>query len=235
MEAVSHSISKLFRSGQKRAKQSSSVAEELCRRFSLVEIKIATDNFDKDLIIGKGYFGTVYKGCIDDRTMNIAIKRLSSESRKGFDGFSTKVLLLCHPNIVHLIGYCIDEPEMIPVYEFIGNGNLCDHLYDTDHNPLPWKQRLQICIGVARRLHYLHTGVKHSIIHRNVKPTDILLDEKLEPKLSDFGYSKMGPSSLSNDLPMEEDEGRVEEKGRQNNENIQKINTFHKPSPLSSP
>ncbi len=68
-----------------------------------------------------------------------------------------------------------------------------------------------------------------------MKPTDILLDEKLEPKLSNFEYSKMGPPSLSKDLPMEEDEGRVEEKGRQNNQNIQKINTFYKPSPLFYP
>jgi serine/threonine protein kinase len=89
MEAVSHSISKLFRSG-KRAKQSSGLPEDICRRFSLAEIKIATNNFDKHLLIGEGGFGKVYKGCIDDRTMNVAIKRLSFGSRQGSTSSVTK-------------------------------------------------------------------------------------------------------------------------------------------------
>ena len=201
MEAVSQSISKLLRSG-KRAK---SLPEELCRRFSLAEIKRATNNFDKDLLIVGGGFGNEYKGriCIDDRTINVAIKRtIFGSTGQGFDEFSNEVVLLCqlsHPNLVPLIGYCMDEPEMILVYEFMVNGNLRDHLYGTDNlDPLPWKQRLQICVAVARGLHYLHAGVKHCIIHSDVKSSNILLDEKGEAKLTDFGLSKMGPPSLSN-------------------------------------
>jgi serine/threonine protein kinase len=200
MEAVS----KLFRSG-KRAKQSLGLPEYICRRFSLAEIKIATNDFDEHLVIGKGGFGNVYKGCIDDRTINVAIKRLNSKSSVGSDQFSNEVLLLCqlsHPNLVPLIGYCIDEPEMILVYEFMLNGSLSDRLFvtDSDNDPLPLKQRLQICIGVARGLHYLHAGVKNCIIHRGVKSSNILLDEKGEAKLTDLGWSKMGPPSLSKAL-----------------------------------
>ncbi|GMY38072.1 receptor-like protein kinase FERONIA [Fagus crenata] len=202
MEVVSHSISKLFRSDRKRAKQSSGLPEDICRRFSLAEIKIATNDFDEHLVIGKGGFGKVYKGCIDDRTINVAIKRKSFGSTgQGSEQFRNEVPLLCqlsHPNLVPLIGYCMDEPEMILVYEFMVNGTLSDHLFGTNHDPLPWKQRLQICVGVARGLHYLHAGVKHTIIHRDVKPSNILLDEKWEAKLTDFGLSKMGPPSLSN-------------------------------------
>ncbi|GMY38071.1 receptor-like protein kinase FERONIA [Fagus crenata] len=203
MEAVSQSISKLLRSG-KRAK---SLPEELCRRFSLAEIKRATNNFHHDLVIGRGDYGSEYKGriCNDDRTINVAIKRLNSKLSWVFDVFSNELLLVCqlsHPNIVPLIGYCMDEPDVILVYEFMVNGSLSDRLFvtDSDSDPLPWKQRLQICIGVARGLHYLHTGVKHCIIHRNVKASNILLDEKWEAKLSDLGFSKMGPPSLSKAL-----------------------------------
>ncbi|KAL4627751.1 hypothetical protein ACB092_05G188400 [Castanea dentata] len=121
------------------------------------------------------------------------------------DLLRNEVLLLGqlhHPNVVRLIGYCVeDDDKGFLVFEFIVNGNLGDHLYGTNHHePLPWKQRLKICIGVARGLHHLHTGVKHTIIHRNVQTFKILLDEKLEPKLSDFGWSKKGPPSLSKAL-----------------------------------
>ena len=111
--------------------------------------------------------------------------------------------MLCqirHPNLIPLIGYCIDEVERCLVYEFMVNGNLHQHICGTNHDPLPWKQRLAICIGVARGLHYLHTGLKHTIIHRAGKMNDILLDEKWEAKLTDFGLSRMGPPSLSNAL-----------------------------------
>nr|POE97627.1 receptor-like protein kinase feronia [Quercus suber] len=204
MEAISQYISKLFRTSGKRAKQSLVLPEGLCRRFSLAEIKIATNNFDDDLVIGHGGFGKIYKGFIDDCTVNVAIKRRSLMSRQGFEEFGTEVLLLCqlrHPNLVNLIGYCIEDQEMILVYEFIANKSLAEQLLYRDHDdPLPWKRRLQICIGVARVLHYLHTGVKHTIIHRDVKSSNILLDENWEAKFSDFGLCKMCPPSLSKAL-----------------------------------
>ena len=107
------------------------------------------------------------------------------------------MLLLCqlrHPNLVPLIGYCIDEGENILVCEFMVNGCLYK---DHDKDPLPWKQRLKICVGVASVLHYLHTGVKHTIIHHDVKLDNILLDEKWGATLSDFMSSKMCPPNLS--------------------------------------
>ena len=204
MEAISQYISKLFRTSGKRAKQSLLLPEGLCRRFSLAEIKIATNNFDNDLVIGKRDFGKIYKGFIGDCTINVAIKRKSSTSYRGSKEFGTEVLLLCqlrHPNLVNLIGYCIDEQEMILVFELIANGSLMKRLFSLDqYDPLPWKRRLQICIGVARGLHYLHSGVKHTIIHRDVKSSNILLEENWEAKLTDFGLCKMGPPSLSKAL-----------------------------------
>ena len=113
-----------------------------------------------------------------------AIKRLKLEDLRNEVVFIGQ---LHHPNLISLIGYCIDEGLNILVYEFLVNGNLFSKLHDS----LSWKQRLKICVGVARALHYLHTGVKQTIIHDDVKPTNILLDKNLEAKLSDFKLSKM--------------------------------------------
>ncbi|KAL0011826.1 hypothetical protein SO802_006934 [Lithocarpus litseifolius] len=193
-------VSKLFRTSGKRSKSkpSSALPEELCRQFSLAEMKIATNNFDDKLLVGEGGFGRVYKGSTDGCNRTVAIKRLKLKPGQGlvFEDLRTEVVLLCqlrHPNLVPLVGYCIDEGENILVYEFIVNGNLFRKLHYTehdDHDRLSWKQRLRICIGVARALHYLHTGVKQTIIHGDVKPANILLNEKWEAKLSDFKWSK---------------------------------------------
>ena len=178
-----------------------------CRRFSLAEIKTVTNNFDDNLVIDEGCYGKVYQGFIDHRSITVAIKGVNIiNSWRRFHELRTEVLVLCqlcHPNLVRLIGYCFkDEQEGFLVYEFMVNGNLARHLYATnpDHDPVLWKRRLQICVGVACGLHCLQTGLKHTIIHHDVKSTNILLNEKWEAKLSDFGLSKMGPPSLSKAL-----------------------------------
>ncbi|KAF6157663.1 hypothetical protein GIB67_037236 [Kingdonia uniflora] len=165
-------------------------------KIPFAEIQHATNNFDKNLIIGSGGFGLVYKGVMRDNT-KVAVKRGVPESRQGLPEFQSEITVLSkirHRHLVGLVGYCEEQSEMILVYEFMEKGPLKNHLYGSGPlSPLSWKQRLEICIGSARGVHYLHTGSTQGVIHRDIKSTNILLDEGYVAKVADFGLSRAGP------------------------------------------
>ncbi|KAL5738040.1 hypothetical protein ACOSP7_030801 [Xanthoceras sorbifolium] len=166
------------------------------RRFSYSDVVRVTDNFER--IIGEGGFGTVYHGNLDDT--QVAVKMLSPSSIQGYKQFQAEVELLMrvyHKNLTTLVGYCDDGTNMGLIYEFMANGNLESHLLDNQENSnvdiLSWEGRLRIATEAAQGLEYLHSGCKAPIVHRDVKPTNILLNGKFQAKLADFGLSRMFP------------------------------------------
>ncbi|KAK1421966.1 hypothetical protein QVD17_24769 [Tagetes erecta] len=170
-----------------------------CRCFSLKEVKTATEEFNENFIIGNGGFGKVYKGCLDNATTVVAIKQLDSSSRQGFQEFRTKIEMLSklrHVQLVSLIGYCDDEGEMILVYDYMAHGTLREHLYNTNNPPLSWKRRLDICIGVAKGLHYLHSGGKR-VIFKGRNPVLPRSSQQV------FGQTNKGKITKPRDFRME--------------------------------
>ncbi|KAJ7526382.1 hypothetical protein O6H91_16G004300 [Diphasiastrum complanatum] len=163
-------------------------------------LRKATNNFSEVSILGKGGFGVVYKGELDDCTL-IAVKRMETAvaSSKGLKEFQAEIDVLTkvrHKHLVALLGYCIECNEKLLVYEYMPQGTLSQHLFDYATNgkePLSWKQRLSIALDVARGLEYLHGLAHQSFIHRDLKPSNILLTDDLRAKVSDFGLVKLAP------------------------------------------
>ncbi|KAE8650997.1 putative receptor protein kinase ZmPK1 [Cucumis sativus] len=161
------------------------------KRFTYAEMKRATRNFKQ--VIGKGGFGTVYRGELDDGRI-VAVKRLEG-ILQGDAEFWAEVSIIGkinHKNLVKLWGFCAEEKHKILVYEFVKNGSLDKLLFSNNSSqPLGLEQRYEIAVGTAKGLAYLHEECLEWVLHCDVKPQNILLDEELEPKVADFGMSKL--------------------------------------------
>ncbi|XP_010044547.2 probable leucine-rich repeat receptor-like protein kinase At5g49770 isoform X1 [Eucalyptus grandis] len=163
------------------------------RWFYFDEIKKCTNSFSESNEIGSGGYGRVYKGMLPDGQV-LAIKRAQQGSMQGAHEFKTEIELLSrvhHKNLVGLVGFCYEQGEQMLVYEYMPNGTLRESLSGKTSIPLDWTRRLQVALGSAKGLAYLHELANPPIIHRDVKSTNILLDENLVAKVADFGLSKM--------------------------------------------
>uniref|UniRef100_A0A803LL33 non-specific serine/threonine protein kinase n=1 Tax=Chenopodium quinoa TaxID=63459 RepID=A0A803LL33_CHEQI len=162
--------------------------------FGLKKLAIATDNFQDSNKLGRGGFGTVYKGKFEDG-QEIAVKRLSKASGQGLEEFMTEVLVISklqHRNLVKLLGCCVEGEEKMLVYELMPNKSLDALLFDPTYQKiLDWEKRLNIILGICRGLLYLHRDSRLRIIHRDLKASNILLDGNLNPKISDFGMARI--------------------------------------------
>ncbi|TYI95949.1 hypothetical protein E1A91_D01G034900v1 [Gossypium mustelinum] len=162
--------------------------------FNFEELATATNNFHPEKKLGQGGFGPVYKGTLDDGK-EIAVKRLSKASGQGLEEFMNEVVVISklqHRNLVRLFGCCVEAEEKILVYEFMPNKSLDAFLFDpVKQRLLDWRKRFNIIEGISRGLLYLHRDSRLRIIHRDLKASNVLLDQDLNPKISDFGMARI--------------------------------------------
>ncbi|KAK4396131.1 Cold-responsive protein kinase [Sesamum angolense] len=180
------------------------------RLFSYHSLRSATRLFHPSNRIGRGGFGVVYKGVLRDGTQ-VAIKTLSAESKQGTDEFLTELNMISnirHPNLVQLIGCCIEGNNRILVYEYLENNSLASALLGTERKnwhsqdygkcqELDWSKRAAICKGTASGLAFLHEDAEPRIVHRDIKASNVLLDENFLPKIGDFGLAKLFPDNVT--------------------------------------
>ncbi|XP_011002636.1 PREDICTED: L-type lectin-domain containing receptor kinase S.4-like isoform X1 [Populus euphratica] len=163
-------------------------------RFSYQELKKATKNFRDEELLGFGGFGKVYKGTLPNSNTEIAVKRICHESKQGLKEFLTEIASigrLRHRNLVRLLGWCRQQGDLLLVYDFMTNGSLDKFLFDNPKTILKWEQRFNIIKGVASGLLYLHEEWEQTVIHRDIKAGNVLLDSELNGRLGDFGLAKL--------------------------------------------
>ncbi|KAL2330214.1 hypothetical protein Fmac_017795 [Flemingia macrophylla] len=169
---------------------------EMTKLFTAEELKRATDNYNRSRFLGQGGYGTVYKGMLPDGTI-VAVKKSKEIERNQIETFVNEVVILSrinHRNIVKLFGCCLETESPLLVYEFIPNGTLSHHIHKRDNEPsLPWEIRLRIACEVAGAVAYMHFSASIPIFHRDIKPTNILLNSNYSAKVSDFGTSRSVP------------------------------------------
>lgn len=166
------------------------------KAFNFRELAMATKNFRQECLIGEGGFGRVFKGKLKTGEI-VAVKQLDRNGMQGNQEFENVVAALSlfqHPNLIKLVGYCANGDQRLLVHEFMEMGSLDKHLFadDPDKKPMDWFTRMKVAAGAAQGLEYLHDTANPPIIFRDLKPTNILLDENYEPKLSDFCNAKLG-------------------------------------------
>uniref|UniRef100_A0A1J3F3A5 Receptor-like serine/threonine-protein kinase n=2 Tax=Noccaea caerulescens TaxID=107243 RepID=A0A1J3F3A5_NOCCA len=170
--------------------------------YEIQTILTITDNFSAENKLGQGGFGPVYKGKLQDGK-EIAIKRLSSTSGQGLEEFMNEIILISklqHRNLVRLLGCCIEGDEKLLIYEFMGNKSLNTFIFDsTKKLELDWPKRFDIIQGIACGLLYLHRDSCLRVVHRDLKVSNILLDEEMNPKISDFGLARMFQGTQNQD------------------------------------
>ncbi|KAG6482111.1 hypothetical protein ZIOFF_058740 [Zingiber officinale] len=163
-------------------------------RFSYKDLFHATHGFREKDLLGAGGFGRVYKGLLPKSKLEIAVKRVSHESRQGMKEFIAEVVSmgrLRHRNLVQLLGYCRRKGELLLVYDYMPNGSLDKFLHDKTRPALPWPERFQIIKGVASGLLYLHEDWEQIVVHRDIKASNVLLDGEMNGRLGDFGLARL--------------------------------------------
>ncbi|CAN1275299.1 Receptor-like cytoplasmic kinase 176 [Linum perenne] len=175
--------------------------------FSFAELRSSTRNFRPDSVLGEGGFGSVFKGWIDENSLAaskpgtgiiIAVKRLNQDGWQGHKEWLAEINYLGqlhHPNLVKLVGYCLEDDHRLLVYEFMSRGSLENHLFrkGSHVHPLSWSIRMKVALGAARGLAFLHS-TEVQVIYRDFKASNILLDTNYNAKLSDFGLARDGPT-----------------------------------------
>lgn len=163
-------------------------------RFKYKDLYIATKGFKDKELLGSGGFGRVYRGILPNSKLEIAVKRISHESRQGMREFIAEIVSigrLRHRNLVQLLGYCRRKGELLLVYDYMPNGSLDKYLYDQPKVTLNWRQRFYVIKGVALGLNYLHEEWEQVVIHRDIKASNVLLDGELNGRLGDFGLARL--------------------------------------------